>query len=59
MSVGLLVELFYDSTLFLAIPESIYKTFFITQFGQLAIKEHGLRLIVIDDDEEVIVQWIQ
>lgn len=47
-----------DYTLFLAIPENIYKTFFMTQFGQLAIKEHGLRLIVIDDDEEVIVQWI-
>jgi hypothetical protein len=47
-----------DYTLFLAIPENIYESFFMTQFGQLAIKEHGLRLIVIDDEEEVITQWI-
>jgi len=48
-----------DYTLFLAIPKSIYETFFMTQFGQLAIKEHGLRLIIVDEDEEVITQWIR
>jgi len=48
-----------DHTLFLAIPESVYETFFMTRFGQLAVREHGLRLIVIDDEEEVVIRWIR
>ncbi|OQY45334.1 MAG: hypothetical protein B6242_10765 [Anaerolineaceae bacterium 4572_78] len=46
-------------TLYLAIPDKIYHQFFMTRFGQLAIKKYGLKLIAIDNEQEVITQWVE
>jgi hypothetical protein len=46
-----------ERILYLAIPEHVYDNFFATTFGQLAIKTHRLKLIVLDSEQEMIAQW--
>lgn len=46
-----------ERTLYLAVSEYIYESFFLTMFGQAAIQTHQLKLIVFDEEEEVILQW--
>ena len=48
-----------ERTLYLAVSEYIYESFFTTAFGQLAIKAHQLKLIVFDEEQEVIKQWLE
>ncbi len=48
-----------DRILYLAIPEHIYNSFFTTAFGQLAIEEHNLNLVVFDEEQEVIKAWLE
>ncbi len=48
-----------DCTLYMAVSEYAFDSFFTTGFGQLAIKAHQLKLIVFDEKEEVIKQWIE
>jgi hypothetical protein len=48
-----------DRTLYLAVSEYIYSSFFNTEFGRLATKEHQLRLIVFDEEQEVINLWLE
>jgi hypothetical protein len=36
----------------------LYDDFFQSEFAQVAIEDHGLRLIVYDPVQEVIEQWI-
>lgn len=48
-----------DCTLYMAVSEYVFDSFFTTGFGQLAIKAHQLKLIVFDEKEEVIKQWIE
>ena len=45
--------------LYLALPEDIYANLLQTRFGQLAINKHKLKVIVVDEEEERIVQWIE
>lgn len=45
--------------LFLAVPLTTYKDFFLLEFGQLVIERYGLKLIVYDVKEEVIDKWIE
>ncbi|MEZ4708743.1 MAG: XisH family protein [Caldilineaceae bacterium] len=45
--------------LFLAVPLTVYKDFFLLEFGQLVIERYGLKLIVYDVKEEVIDKWIE
>jgi hypothetical protein len=47
-----------DLKLFLAVPLRAYRSFFQTQFAQLAIVEFQLSLIVYDSENEVITQWL-
>jgi hypothetical protein len=47
-----------ERTLYLAVTEYIYDSFFATMFGQLAIEAHQLKLIVFDEEQEVIQQWL-
>ena len=47
-----------DRLLYLAIPAEAYKNFFQSEFAQVAIEDHGLRLIVYNPVQEVIDQWI-
>ncbi|MBK8455143.1 MAG: XisH family protein [Thiofilum sp.] len=44
--------------LYLAIPEYIYDTLFETPFGKLVLEKHHIKLIVFDEQQEVITQWL-
>ena len=44
--------------LYLAVPLDVYNTFFKLEFSQVAIEDYQLKLIVYDQDEEVIIRWI-
>lgn len=44
--------------LYLAVPVDAYETFFQTQFAQIALRRHQLKLIVYDPLLEEVVQWI-
>jgi XisH protein len=46
-----------ERQLYLAVPQETYKTFFQSQFAQLAIERHQLKLIVYNPVEEKIVKW--
>ncbi len=43
--------------LYLAIPITIYETFFARRFVQLIIQEYQLKLIVFEPVNEEIIQW--
>lgn len=44
--------------LYLAVPLDVYNTFFKLEFSQVAIEDYQLKLIVYDQDEEVIIRWL-
>jgi hypothetical protein len=44
--------------LYLAVPLDVYNTFFKLEFSQVAIEDSQLKLIVYDQDEEVIIIWL-
>ncbi|MDQ2096076.1 MAG: XisH family protein [Tychonema bourrellyi B0820] len=46
-----------DRTLYLAIPEDVYKDFFTRKFIQRVIVEHQLKLLIFNPTQEEIVQW--
>jgi len=43
--------------LYLAVPDSIYQSFFQRRFTQSVIKRTKVNLVVYDEKEEKIVQW--
>lgn len=47
-----------ERVLYLAVAEFVYKSLFATGFGQMAIEAHRLRLLVFDEEQESITQWI-
>jgi hypothetical protein len=47
-----------DRKLYLAVPIEAYDNFFQSEFAQVAIEDHGLRLIVYNPTKEVVEQWI-
>lgn len=47
-----------ERVLYLAVPADTYQTFFQLVFGQKAIKDYHLKLLVYNSKEEIIVQWI-
>lgn len=47
-----------ERTLFLAIPESAYLNFFSEPDAQDAVKEYAINLLVYNDREERIVNWL-
>jgi hypothetical protein len=47
-----------DRLLYLAVPIETYETFFQSQFAQVAVQRHQLKLVVYDPVIEEIVQWI-
>lgn len=53
-----LSQIFSEAELYLAIDNSIYRSFFLKNAIQFAIKELEIKLIVFDVEQEVIVQWI-
>ena len=48
-----------ERTLYLAVPEETFRTFFHLPFAQLAVHRYQLMLIVYNAVQEEIVQWIR
>lgn len=48
-----------ERVLYLAVAEFVYKSLFGTGFGQKAIDAHRLKLVVFDEEQETITQWIE
>ncbi|NES19451.1 MAG: fatty-acid oxidation protein subunit alpha [Symploca sp. SIO3E6] len=48
-----------DRSLYLAVPIDAYQTFFQYEFTQIAIQRYEVLIIVYDQANEVIVQWIK
>jgi len=48
-----------ERILYLAISEYVYNSLLLTPFGQLALRKHQLKVIVFDDEQEVITQWLE
>jgi hypothetical protein len=46
-----------DKPLYLALPEAAYRTFLQEPAARLCLEEFKVRLIVIDLEQEVIVEW--
>ena len=47
-----------DRLLYLAIIEDIFKEIFSEPIGDLVIKKNQIKLLVFDEESEVITQWI-
>ncbi|MBF2005046.1 element excision factor XisH family protein [Chlorogloeopsis fritschii PCC 9212] len=54
-----LLELEPERLLYLAIPQRVYENFFSERFGQLILNRIKIRLIVFDEQQARIVQWIE
>ncbi|MBV7338119.1 hypothetical protein KFU94_59815 [Chloroflexi bacterium TSY] len=48
-----------DRTLYLAVPEDVYRSFFQSPFGQFAIDHYKLKLVAYNIAREEIVEWLQ
>jgi XisH protein len=53
-----LTQVFPEASLYLAISETIYRSFFLKSAIQFATQELDIKLIVFNVEEEEIVQWI-
>ncbi len=47
-----------DRVLYLAVPLNTYDEFFTLQFIQKAVQRANLKLLIYDEQQEVITQWI-
>lgn len=47
-----------ERQLYLAVPSGTHRTFFALEYAQAVIQEAKIRVIVYDELEEVITQWI-
>lgn len=54
----ILNEIKVDRTLYLAISQPTFNSVFSIELGQVLLKNQIVKLIVFDDESEVIVQWI-
>lgn len=54
----ILIEQRSSSKLYLAVPEVAYNGIFSTEIGQLILNHQNICLIVFDEVNEVITQWI-
>jgi len=48
-----------ERVLYLAVPQHTYYRFFVGKFAEMVIADEGLKLMVFDVDEEMIVEWIE
>jgi hypothetical protein len=46
-----------DYTLYLAIRDLVYTSFFEEPIGQILIEDENLKIIIFDAEKEVILQW--
>jgi len=54
----ILNEMKVDRVLYLAISQPTFNSVFSIELGQVLLKNQIVKLIVFDDESEVIVQWI-
>jgi hypothetical protein len=54
----LLLRYYPERTLYLAVTDSVYKTVFEEEAGQILLEDKLIRLLTFDPDQEVINQWI-
>jgi hypothetical protein len=54
----ILLETALDFELYLAITQGTYKSYFQRQLTQMIIKRNQVKLLIVDAESEVIVQWI-
>lgn len=54
----ILNEMKVDRVLYLAISQPTFNSVFTIELGQVLLKNQIVKLIVFDDESEVIVQWI-
>ena len=47
-----------ERILYLAIPVVVHEAFFQREFAQLSVERYGIKLIIYEPVNEVIVQWI-
>lgn len=47
-----------ERKLYLAIPSYAYNTLFDTPFGQLILSKHHIKVIVFNEQKEVITKWL-
>lgn len=47
-----------DRLLYLAVPRHVFETVLSERFGQLIVRELCLRLLVFDEEQERVIQWI-
>jgi hypothetical protein len=48
-----------EQRLYLAVPDVVYESLLAERFGQLIVAKLGLRLIVFDDEQKRVIQWIE
>ncbi len=53
-----LVETALDFKLYLAITQGTYKSNFQSKLAQMIINRNPVKLLIVDPESEVIVQWI-
>jgi hypothetical protein len=53
-----LVENALDFELYLAITQGTYKSYFQRQLAQMIINRNQVKLLIVDAENEVIVEWI-
>ncbi len=53
-----LLQIFPEAVLYMAINDAVYRSFFLKSAIQFAVTELGIKLIVFNVEQEVIVQWI-
>ncbi|MEQ8463008.1 XisH family protein [Coleofasciculus sp. E1-EBD-02] len=54
----ILIETGLDFELYLAITQGTYKRYFQRQLAQMIINRNQVKLLIVDPESEVIVEWI-
>jgi hypothetical protein len=54
----ILNEMEIERVLYLAVSQPTFNSVFTIELGQILLKNQIVRLIVFDDENEVIVKWI-
>jgi hypothetical protein len=48
-----------ERRLYIAVPGVVYESLLAERFGQLIVTKLGIRLIVFDDEQKRVIQWIE
>jgi hypothetical protein len=55
---AILAEMGSDRRLYLAVPRRVYETILSERFGQVIVTRVALRVLVFDEAQQRVVQWI-